>query len=154
MHRTLRIPRSKIACMRRIGRPGGEGSCGTAAASRSGPCNLLIISLIAVLFTTVACDALFPDEGEIDRDTFIETQVELELAATETTTEELTQVQRDSILAEQGVTEEELEAFIAVHGADELYMTELWAEVDRRVLEARGLEPPNTSGRTSSRAKP
>ena len=89
-----------------------------------------------------ACDAIFPDDGEaIDRQAFVEAQVELHLAAMEAAPEELSSAERDSILDEVGVTEEQLQAFVTVHGADTLYMAELWDEVDEQVLDALGMEP-------------
>jgi len=102
-----------------------------------------ILGILGIILATTGCDALFPDEDAdaIDRSTFIETQVQLRLAAADAEPDQLSQAQRDSILDEQGVTDEHLAAFLAVHGSDEEFMAEVWADVDRKVLETGGLEP-------------
>lgn len=102
-----------------------------------------VLGFLGVVLVAAGCDALFPDEeaDAIDRNTFIDVQVELRLAAADAEVAEIPQAQRDSILDDKGVTDEQLAAFLTVHGSDEDFMTDLWMEVDRKVLEARGMEP-------------
>ena len=47
------------------------------------------------------------------------------------------------LLAEQGVTEEELLRFAETRGGDVVYMKELWSDVERRMGELR--LPPDES---------
>jgi hypothetical protein len=54
----------------------------------------------------------------------------------------LTEEERDRVLAEQGVSPDELRQFVDVHGANVPMMSQLWTEVERRIRERFGPTPP------------
>lgn len=94
-------------------------------------------ALILILVTApVACDPGFPtSEGEasVDRDTFVEIYVELRLAALEWESGRIPEAERDRILAEHGVSEDDLREFIEVHGRNVPFMNDVWNEVANRI---------------------
>lgn len=89
----------------------------------------------AVLATSAACgDQGVPVvEGVIDRQTFIETYVDLRAAAVRAEDLTIPEEERDRILERHGVDEQSLLAFVDAYGAELDFMNELWAEVERRV---------------------
>jgi len=92
--------------------------------------------VLALLVGLVACDPGFPSsEGEasVDRETFIEVYVELRLAALEWETGRIPADDRDRILAEHEVTEDDLREFIEVHGRNVPFMNDVWHEVSERI---------------------
>lgn len=108
---------------------------------------LATLAALALLLGMAGCEGATPGSGDddaIDRETFIDVQVELELAQERPGTPPATE--RERILAEHGLSDEELRAFIEVHGSDDDYMQDVWEEVDRRVIEERGAAPADTSG--------
>ncbi len=81
----------------------------------------------------------------IGREAFIETYVALRVEElTEPGNEVISKEARERVLLERGVTEEELFAFVEVHGGDVDFMKELWEEVERRMKAMRN--PPDTTG--------
>jgi hypothetical protein len=108
--------------------------------------------LILIALPVTACDPGFPgSEGSasIDRETFVESYVDLRLEAMYWENGALPDTTRERILAGHEVTEDNLREFIAVHGRNVPMMEELWLEVRVRVEEAtrlqedpRGPEPP------------
>ena len=72
-------------------------------------------------------------EGVIDRETFISTYVDLRVAALSRADGELRRQDRDRILDEHGVEEEDLVRFVEVRGRDVHFMQELWDEVRQRI---------------------
>ncbi len=97
-----------------------------------GPACLLMVLLVA----PTACDPGFPtSEGEasVDRDTFVEVYVELRLAALEWESGRVPEAERDRILAEHGVSEDDLREFIEVHGRNVPFMNDVWHEVSDRI---------------------
>ncbi len=103
--------------------------------------SLLPGALLALLLLVPSgCDRDFPSsEGRapIDRATFVDTFVELRLAAVRSGRVDLPAEERERVLREQGVSEGELRAFIEVHGRNVPYMNELWREVEQRFEAAR-----------------
>ena len=98
---------------------------------------LLLGSLLLAL-APVACDGGIPSwerERTIPKETFIQTMVELRLEAARTMDHRITPGQRDRILDEMGVTDQELIRFAEAHGGNVPFMHEVWLEVDRRLRE-------------------
>jgi hypothetical protein len=84
------------------------------------------------------CDLGLPRaEGEapIDRETFVVVFTDLRVEAHAWDSGQVPEEARDRILAEHGVTEDDLRAFIHVHGRDVPFMNEIWAEVMARVRD-------------------
>ena len=94
---------------------------------RSLLCSLLIIG------AAVACSGSDTGADTIDRETFISTYVDLRAAALRRDSREITDEERDSILGEYGVTEDELLSFAEVHGREVPFMQDLWDEVEGRL---------------------
>jgi len=79
-------------------------------------------------------------EGVIDRETFIEAYVDLRVATIEGSDLALPVEERDSVLAEHGVSADDLTAFVEAYGRYLDYMSSLWSDVEAR-LEARSPAP-------------
>lgn len=108
---------------------------------------------LTLLLPLVACDdGSRPDSPEtIERETFIATYVALRRTglATGGTPDA---ARRDSVLAEHGVTEDDLLGFVEAHGTDVEYMDEAWREIDARI---RGVSPDSANeGGTGDRDGP
>ena len=98
---------------------------------------------IALLFLAAACvgDAQGPVPADvIDRETFIETYVDLRVAAVTSTEFRVSAEQRAEILARHGVDGEGLLRFADAYGRDLDYMNEVWAEVEARIQDRSGNE--------------
>ena len=85
----------------------------------------------AGLLLLLACGDGAAPEGLIDREVFIATWVDLRTAAL-TTGDPLPDAQRTRVLAENGVTEDELLGFVDAYGSDPKLMAEVWTEIERR----------------------
>ena len=98
----------------------------------------LLLGGLLLALAPVACDGGIPSSERartIPKETFIQTMVELRLEAARTMDHRITPGQRDRILAEMGVTDQELIRFAEVHGGNVPFMHEVWLEVDRRLRE-------------------
>ncbi len=107
------------------------------------PGSTLRLPGLAVFFLLLAtlsgCDLGFPEsegEAELDRDTFVATYTELRLAAMEWESARLPEAERNRILSERGVTEDDLREFVRVHGRNVPFMNEIWNEVADEVSRA------------------
>ena len=77
-----------------------------------------------------------PDEpATIDRETFVETYVALRVAELRSSGAVIPDEARDSVLAEMGVSDEDLVSFAETHGADVVFMEAVWTEVQNRMVE-------------------
>jgi hypothetical protein len=94
--------------------------------------------LLAVLFAVAACGGAEPQA--IDRETFVQTYVDLRKAALQNMDRQLKPTQRDEVLSRHGVSEEDLLGFVDVHGRDVDYMASVWGEVEAR------LHPQDSTG--------
>jgi hypothetical protein len=83
----------------------------------------------------VACGVGTDPAGVIDRETFIATWVDLRTAA-QTAGEPLPAADRDRVLGEHGITEDQLLGFAEAHGGDPRYMAEVWTEIEGRLRPA------------------
>ena len=84
----------------------------------------------------------------VSREAFIETYVALRYQAVQSPANELPPRERDRILEEHGVTEDELLAFVEAHGDDPTYMESVWSEVESRMdaLQEPGRVRPDSAG--------
>lgn len=80
----------------------------------------------------VACGPA-PEEQTIDRETFIQTYVDLRVAALDTDTQRLAEPDREAILTRHGVTAEDLMRFAQVHAPELEYMRDVWNEIELRL---------------------
>lgn len=99
-----------------------------------------LIACLALALVLPACDSDFPSsEGRapIDRATFVETFVELRLAAIDAGSTSISEADRERVLSERGVSEDDLRAFIEVHGRNVPYMNEVWREIEEKLEAAR-----------------
>jgi hypothetical protein len=104
-----------------------------------------LVALLAVaLAGTEGCTRTkAADAPVIDRQTFIDTYVDLRLAALASPARTLTTSDREAVLAKHHVTDQDLLHFVDVRGADPSYMVRLWTEVAGRVPLA---PPPPSAG--------
>ena len=98
----------------------------------SSPQRRLLCSLL-IIWAAVACGGSDTGADTLDRETFISTYVDLRAAALRKESREISDEQRDSILGEYGVTEEDLLSFAEMHGREVPYMQDLWDEVEVRL---------------------
>jgi hypothetical protein len=98
----------------------------------------------SLLLTTAACGGggeVPHVEGVIDRETFIEAYVDVRAETLDGAELNLTNEERDRILARHGVDATSLLSFVEAYGRELEFMNEVWAEVERR-LDARPAGPP------------
>lgn len=110
------------------------------------------LAILLVTLGSVACGES-TDAATIERGEFVETYVALRTAALQRGMAAVDEPLRDSVLAEAGVTEEELLTFADVHGGDLEFMRGVWADVSAR-LDSIRFEPVGVSGGASSDAPP
>ncbi|MGE0161230.1 MAG: hypothetical protein AB7T31_17680 [Gemmatimonadales bacterium] len=97
----------------------------------------------AILLGLASCvsDTAEPAEaGVIDRATFVDTYVDLRLAAVAAPDFRIPPDAREEILARHGVRGEDLVRFAETHGRDLELMNEVWAEVEARFQDSAGKE--------------
>ena len=102
-------------------------------------------ALVLATFALGGCGDIFsPDRGTIDDDTFVDVYVDLRAAALRSPGQEIPPEERDRILQEHGVEEDELVGFVETHGADIHRMRDIWERVSDRLDEMREVEtdPP------------
>ena len=88
---------------------------------------LLAIASCASDTTGRAGDAI------IDRATFVDTYVDLRLAAVQSPEFRISAQERDEILGRHGVRGEDLVRFVEAHGRDLELMNEVWTEVEESI---------------------
>jgi hypothetical protein len=111
-----------------------------ATASGSVGRVLAVLLLVSVLS---ACDDGIPgsEEGStIDRQQFVAAMVGLRAAAVRSPSGRVNAAQRDEILAEHGLDEEDLMRYVEVHGTNVPHMTEVWAEIQDILAEWLGVD--------------
>ena len=90
----------------------------------------------ALLVAAAGCEEEGPET--ISREVFVETYVALRVAELrESGDDGISAEARDRVLAEKGVTEEELLTFADVHGPDVNFMEQLWDDIETRLEEIR-----------------
>ena len=99
---------------------------------------------LAVVIAGLAA-ACAPAEPEtISRETFVETYVALRAAELRSSGAVIPDEDRERVLAEMAVSEEDLLAFAEVHGDDVLFMEAVWTDVQSRMAELSSR--PDTTG--------
>jgi hypothetical protein len=93
---------------------------------------------LLLVFPVGCADATRPAEEGLGRDRFIATYVDLRVAALRNGGI-LDPRTRETVLAEHGVTAEELLAFARTWGGDPRTMQEVWADVEERLDSIRVL---------------
>jgi hypothetical protein len=81
-----------------------------------------------------------PEAETIDRELFIQTYVDLRVAALESDSQLLGDSERVDVLERNGVTAEALVRFAEVHGPDLEFMRDVWNDVELR-MDALRPEP-------------
>lgn len=106
-----------------------------APAARAAPVLCLVLLLVAA-----ACgiDEDAPPRGRetISGETFVATYVELRRSALESETGQITAEERERILSERGITEDDVLTFVDVHGGRIDFMRDVWNDVEARLLES------------------
>ena len=90
-----------------------------------------LLTLLAFVPTLAACGGDASDT--IDRDAFIQTYVDLRIAALDSDSLRLSDEDREEVLGRHGVTIADLETFAEVHATDLDYMRDVWNEVEVRL---------------------
>lgn len=78
-----------------------------------------------------ACRGAAPDA--IDREVFVDTYVDLRIAALDTDSAKLSETDRAEILARHGVTEDDLLTFADAYAAELDFMRDVWSDVELRM---------------------
>jgi hypothetical protein len=96
------------------------------------------VAATALLLAIASCasDTAEPASDVMDRATFVDTYVDLRLAAVRAPDFRVPSQERDEILARHGVRAEDLVRFAEAYGRDLEFMNELWAEVEARFQES------------------
>lgn len=90
--------------------------------------------LLGLTLTVVLCGCGGDDDPPtIDPEVFIATYVDLRAEALLNDSRQITDEEREQVLQEHGVTEDELFAFADIHGRDVTFMREMWDEVEERL---------------------
>ena len=117
--------------------PGSRGRYppGIRQAMHSGPVHRLLtgFAAAAVVLAATGCEPEVP--LAIDREVFVQTYVALRVAELRSPGAVIPDADRDSVLAESGVTEEDLVTFAEVHGGDPVFMEGVWTEIQNRIIE-------------------
>ena len=85
----------------------------------------------AALLAGLACDG--PAEETIDRQVFIDTWVELRIAALDTDSQRIAAADREAVLERHGVTADDLTRFAEVHATDLDFMRDVWNDIELRM---------------------
>jgi hypothetical protein len=104
---------------------------------------LRLLALILLVSVLSACDDGIPRSGQgstIDRQQFVAAMVGLRAAAVRSPSGRVNAAQRDEILAEHGLEEEDLMRYVEVHGTNVPHMTEVWAEIQDILAEWLGVD--------------
>ncbi len=104
-------------------------------------------ALGAALFVAAALAAAGCDDpgGEaISREQFVESYVALRVAELRSPGAVIPDAEREAVLAELEITEEDLVGFAETHGGDVGFMEEVWGEVESKLNQLRSR--PDTVG--------
>lgn len=113
-----------------------------AAGLRPGVWTLVVAGLLACSSGSAA-----PEVETVGREAFIEAYVALRTVGLRAPQQLLSEEDRERILSEHGVTQEELFTFIEVHGEEVEYMRDVWNEIEER-LNAMRTEPDSSGERS------
>ena len=85
-----------------------------------------------IMLLASACSNATADDV-IDREAFIQTYVDLRVAALKTEAQRLSDEERAEVLTRTGVTADDLVRFAEVHGRDLDFMRDVWNDVELRM---------------------
>ena len=88
----------------------------------------LITTLVCV--GTLACGGNRVPEDVIDRDVFVQTYVDLRVAALATDSQKIAVTERDEILARHGITAADLTRFAEAYAEDLDFMRDVWNDIE------------------------
>lgn len=98
----------------------------------------ILALLIAGVLVPVACgDRGGGERNAIEEGRFIEVYVALRMAALRAGTDQLPKDQRDEILADHEVTEDDLLEFVEVHGRNAQFMHGVWDSIEGKIDNLR-----------------
>ena len=102
------------------------------------------IVLAAGLLTGAACgnDGASPEVETISQELFVETYVALRTVGLRSPNQMPSEEDRQQVLSEKGVTQEDLFTFVEVHGRNVEYMRDIWNIIEVRIEELR--TPPDS----------
>ncbi|MDA0329812.1 MAG: hypothetical protein O2958_12490 [Gemmatimonadetes bacterium] len=86
-----------------------------------------------LLVTVISCGRTPPGGDPIEQEVFIQTYVDLRVAALDTDSQRLAAADREAILARHSVTAFDLTYFADVHASDLEFMRDVWNEVELRM---------------------
>jgi hypothetical protein len=86
--------------------------------------------------------------GAIERELFVQTYVELRIESFDNSPQIISDGEREQVLTERGVSDEELRHFLDVHGSDVVFMRDVWADIEAQILSF--LRPAEDSMGTDS----
>lgn len=111
---------------------------------------MLRLVLPAVVPTLLgACEPQAPEVDAISRETFVAAYVDLRKASLEGLGGPIDAAERERVLQEHGVEEDDLLRFAEVHGDDPGFMREVWEEIELRL---QGPPPPDSAGASAGGA--
>lgn len=97
--------------------------------------------VLAALLLGAGCggdgSAPVAEEETISQEAFVEAYIALRVVGLRAPQQLIPPEDRQRVLSEQGVTEDELLEFVEVHGQDVERMQDIWNEVERRLEELR-----------------
>ena len=99
---------------------------------------------LAVVIAGLAAACTPAEPATISRESFVQTYVALRAAELRSSGAVIPDEDRERVLAEMGVSEEDLLAFAEVHGGDVLFMEAVWTDVQNRLVELSSR--PDTTG--------
>ena len=121
--------RGRAACRHRVAERLGDGRGRRIRWRRFRP--LAVAVALAPLAGCVGAGS----ESPPSRESFVDVYVALRTAELRSPGAVIADGDRDRILAEHEVTEDDLLAFAEAHGRDAVFMEELWTEVQSRMVE-------------------
>ena len=84
-----------------------------------------------------ACGTGTASNDGVETDTFVATYVELRLATLRAGVDAIPHADRDQILSDHGVSEDDLLQFVELHGRDPQFMASVWDTIQGLIDEAR-----------------
>jgi hypothetical protein len=93
---------------------------------------------MALVLASMACggstETATSSTETIPRDVFVQAYVELRMEAFDNTPKIITNAEKDLILNQRGISEDDMRHFIEVHGPDLEFMRDLWADIEAQIL--------------------